>query len=279
MAGPKDLDPSSSPRALLGAELRHARERKGLSQAELGQLVFVSGSFIGQLEAGTRRMQPDHARMLDEVLDTGGFFTRNCKAAAKSEYPEHFAEVAESEAQATAIRQYTPLLIPGLLQTPAYARAVNRAHDPTIPDGTIEEWVEGRMTRARLLDHPTKPLLWVVLDEAALRRETGGRAVMAEALQHITELARRSRAIVQVLPFSAGAHSAMGGALKLMEFEDAPPLVYFEGAHTGRLEDAPATVTQLRFVFDLLVASALSREKSLALVEALAEDYAHAEHP
>ncbi|MEW1774176.1 helix-turn-helix transcriptional regulator [Streptomyces sp. NPDC086777] len=279
MTGPKDLDPSSSPRAMLGAELRHAREKAELSQAELGQRLFVSGSFIGQLEAGTRRMQPEYARMLDEVLKTGGFFIRNCGAAAKSKYPQHFAEVAESEAQATAIREYAPLLIPGLLQTAAYARAVNRGYDPTTPEETIEEWVEGRMARASLLAHPTKPLLWAVLDEAALRRETGGRAVMSEALRHLAALVRRSRVIVQVLPLSAGAHTAMQGALKLMDFEDAPPLVYLEGVRSGRLEDDPATVTQLRFVFDLLVASALSQEKSLVLIEALAEDYGHAEHP
>lgn len=279
MPGPKDLDPSSSPRALLGAELRHAREKAGLSQEELGQRLFVSGSFIGQLEAGTRRMQPEHARMLDEVLGTDGFFQRNCRAVAKSKYEEHFAEAAEAEAQATVIRQYAPLLIPGLLQTPAYARAVNRAYDPRTPEETVEEWTEGRMARTRLLDHPTKPVLWVVLDEAALRRETGGRTVMAEALRHIAGLSRRNRAIVQVLPLSAGAHPAMQGALKLMEFEDAPPMVYYEGVGTGRLEDDPATVTQQKFRFELLVASALSREKSLALVEALAQDYAHEEQP
>ena len=74
MPGPKKLDPSSSPRALLGAELRHRREAAGFSQEELGAPLFVSGSFIGQLEAGTRRMQPDQAQKLDEVLEAGGFF-------------------------------------------------------------------------------------------------------------------------------------------------------------------------------------------------------------
>ncbi|MGW6902859.1 helix-turn-helix domain-containing protein [Streptomyces sp. NPDC054940] len=279
MPGPKDLDPSSSPRALLGAELRHAREKAGLSQEQLGQLLFASGSFIGQLEAGTRRIQPEHARVLDEALGTGDFFQRNCKATAKSRYPEHFAEAAEAEAEATAIRQYAQMLIPGLLQTPGYARAVNRAYAPTAPQETIDEWVDGRMARTRLLDDPTKPLLWAVLDEAVLRRETGGRAVMAEALSHIATLARGGRIIVQVLPFSAGAHPSMEGSLRLMDFEDAPPLVYLEGPSTGRLEDDPATVAHLRFTFELLAAAALSPEKSLAVIEALAQDYTHEEHP
>ncbi|MBC2865611.1 helix-turn-helix domain-containing protein [Streptomyces mexicanus] len=278
MTGPKDLDPSSSPRALLGAELRHARERKGLSQEQLGQLLFVSGSFVGQLEAGTRRMQPEIARMLDEVLGTEGFFLRNCKAAAKSKYPEHFAQAAEAEAQATAIREYAPQLIPGLLQTPAYARAVCRAYDPTAPEERIDQLVRGRLERARILDDPTSPVLWAVLDEAALRRVTGGREVMAEALRHVADLARRGRVIVQVLPFEAGAHAAMEGAIKLMDFEDAPPLVYFEGPGTGRLEDDPAEVRRRRFTYELLTACALAPEKSLVLLEAMAQDYAHEEH-
>lgn len=155
---------------------------------------------------------------------------------------------------------------------------MNRAYDPTKPEKTVEEWAEGRMERTRLLEHPTKPVFRVVFDEAALRRATGGRAVMAEALLHIADLAGRSRVIVQVLPLSTGAHAAMQGALKLMEFEDAPPLIYYEGVGTGRLEDDPATVTQQRFRFDLLVASALSQEKSLALIEGPAQDYAHEEH-
>ncbi|MGW8064973.1 helix-turn-helix domain-containing protein [Streptomyces ziwulingensis] len=278
MPGPKDLDPSSSPRALLGAELRHAREKAGLSQEELGGRLFVSGSFIGQLEAGTRRMQPEYARMLDDVLGTEDFFQRNCAASARSKYPEHFAEAAEAEAQATAIRQYAPLLIPGLLQTPAYARAVFRAYRPTGSEEKIDELVAARLERAHILDDPTEPLLWVVIDEAALRRVTGGHKVMAEALRHIINVVRRNRAIVQVLPFNAGAHASMEGSIKLMDFKEAPPLIYFEGVGTGRLEDDPATVRYQRHTYELLSANALSPQKSLALIEAVAQDYAHEEH-
>ncbi|MFF8598996.1 helix-turn-helix domain-containing protein [Streptomyces sp. NPDC015245] len=271
----KKKDPPLSPRAIIGAELRHARERKGVSQEALGELVFVSGSYIGQMEAGTRRIRPEMAVQLDEALDTNGFFERNCKAANKSKYPDHFAEAAEAEAEATGIKEFAPLLIPGLLQTPAYAREVFRAYQPTAPEDEIDDLVSARLERGRLLDDPTKPLLWVVLGEAVLRQVVGGPAVMAEALRHIAGLARHHRVIVQVLPFGAGAYGSMGGSLKLMSFEDAPPLVYFQGFGTGFLEDDPATVAQHTLTYDLLGAAALSPRDSLALIESVAEDYAH----
>ncbi|WP_329195930.1 helix-turn-helix domain-containing protein [Streptomyces sp. NBC_01435] len=275
MPGPKKLDPSSSPRALLGAELRHRREGAGLSQEELGLPLFVSGSFIGQLESGTRRMQVDQAEKLDGILETDGFFVRNCAALKKSKYPDHFAEAADAEAMAGEIREYAPQLIPGLLQTDAYARAVFRAYQPTAPEEVINGLVAARLDRAQILADPTSPMFWAVLDETVLRRRVGSPAVMAEALRHILALAREHRIIVQVLPFSAGAHMAMEGQLKLMSFRDAPPLAYLQGLGSGTLHDDPATVRHCELTYDLVVASALSPQASLALIESVAEDYAH----
>ncbi|MGW9372700.1 helix-turn-helix domain-containing protein [Streptomyces xanthophaeus] len=275
---PKKLDPSSSPRALLGAELRVARERAGMSQAELGEPLFVSGSFIGQLEAGTRRMHLDFARQIDEILHTDGFFARNCGAAAKSKYPDHFAAAAEAEALAVEIREYAPQLIPGLLQTEAYAREVFRAGHPTATEETIDELIVNRLDRASLLSNPTTPLFWCVLDEAVLRRAGDNSAVLAEALRHIAKLIRSHRIIVQVLPFGAGLHAAMGGSVKLMSFKDAPPLAYVQGMGTGQLFDDPATVAQHALAYDLLTANALSPRKSLALIESVAEEYEDDQH-
>ncbi|MFJ9828998.1 helix-turn-helix domain-containing protein [Streptomyces sp. NPDC101160] len=271
----KNREPSMSPRAIIGAELRHARESRALSQESLGERVFVSGSYVGQMEAGTRRIRPEMAVQLDEVLGTNGFFERNCKAANKSKYPDHFAEAAEAEAEATGIKEFAPLLVPGLLQTPAYAREVFRAYQPTAAEDEIDDLVSARLERGRLLDDPTKPLLWVVLGEAVLRQEVGGPAVMAEALGHVAGLARRHRVIVQLLPFRAGAYGPMTGSMKLMSFEDAPPLVYLQGLGTGRLEDDPATVARHTLTYDLLGATASSPRDSLALIESVAEDYAH----
>ncbi|HEY9329846.1 MAG TPA: helix-turn-helix transcriptional regulator [Streptomyces sp.] len=275
MPGPRKLDPSSSPRALLGAELRHRREDAGLSQTDLGAPLFVSGSFVGQLESGVRRMQMDQAEKFDEILGADGFFVRNCAALKKSKYPEHFAEAAEAEARAEAIREYAPQLVPGLLQTEAYARAVFRAYRPTAVESAIDELVTTRLERAQILADPTSPLLWVVLDEAVLRRVVAGPAVMAAALRHMTGLIKRHRVIAQVLPFSAGAHMALEGSLKLMAFADAPPLAYLQGLGTGQLQDDPAAVRQYELTYDLVVASAISPTASLALIESVAEDYDH----
>ncbi|MGW6409599.1 helix-turn-helix domain-containing protein [Streptomyces vinaceus] len=261
----KNLDPAS-PRALLGAELRVARERAGMSQAALGEKLFVSGSYVGQMEAGTRRITPELASSIDEILGTGGFFARNSANQGKSKYPDHFVEAAEAEAEALAIREYAPLVIPGLLQREAYAREIFRAYQPTAPEAVIDELTEARLDRAKLLADPSTPLLWCVLDEAVLRRVVGGRTVMADALNHITALIRARRIIAQVIPFGAGAHTSLAGPLKLMSFEEAPPLAYVTGLGTGQLLDDPATVTHHTLTYDLLTASALPPKESLALI-------------
>ncbi|WP_327284007.1 helix-turn-helix domain-containing protein [Streptomyces sp. NBC_01205] len=273
----KPLDPAS-PRALLGAELRVARERAAMSQAALGEKLFVSGSYVGQMEAGTRRITLELAKSIDEILGMGGFFTRNAGKQGKSKYPDHFVEAAEAEAEALAIREYAPLVIPGLLQREAYAREIFRAYQPTAPEAVIDELTEARLGRARLLTDPSTPLLWCVLDEAVLRRVVGGRAVMADALHHIAELIGMRRIIVQVLPFSSGAHAAVGGFLQVMSFEDAPPLAYIQGNGTGALLDDPATVARHTLTYDLLMACALSPAQSLAMIESAAEDYTHDQH-
>ena len=102
---------------------------------------------------------------------------------------------------------------------------------------------------------------------------------MAEALAHVASLGFRHRIIVQVLPFAAGAHAALDGGLKLMAFADAPPLAYVDGLGTGRLLDDAATVARHELTYDLIRASALSPQQSLALIESVAEDYAHEDQP
>ncbi|MFC5720058.1 helix-turn-helix domain-containing protein [Streptomyces gamaensis] len=274
----KELDPSASPQALYGAELRHLREAAGLSQADLGKRVICSGAFIGQLEAGTRRMPPDLAHRIDVALETNGFFERHCGAVRKSKHADYFAQAAELEPYAASICEFSPILVPGVLQTEAYARAVIRAHDPLQPESLAEKRLSARLERASILEGPAKPKFWAILHESVIRLPVGGRRPMAEQLNHIGTLAQRDRILIQVLPIATGAHPLMScGLTSIMTFADAAPVVYTESEHTGRLLDDPSLVAMYTASYDLARAVALPPEASLALIRSVAEEHAHAD--
>ncbi|MGI5425678.1 helix-turn-helix domain-containing protein [Streptomyces sp. CA-179760] len=257
-----------------GTELKRRREDAGITQAELGLRVFVSGGYIGQFEQAIRKPQLDVAQRIDGVLQTDGIFERLCrKLIDDKRYADYFARAAELEAQATKICEFAPALVPGLLQTPAYARAVTLAMNPFAPDEFIDEKVSGRMERAQILKDATRPVYWAILHENVLRIPVGGPAVMAEQLEHVVALARERTVMVQVLPYTAGAYSVMTGDLRLMEFADAPPTAYTEAVYSGTLLDDPPVVKRVQSAYDLLRAAALSPEASLDLIESAAEDF------
>ncbi|GHD22990.1 transcriptional regulator [Streptomyces violarus] len=257
-----------------GTELKGRREDAGITQVELGSRVFVSGGYIGQFEQAIRKPQLDVAQRIDGVLQTDGIFERLCrKLIDDKRYADYFAKAAELEAQATKICEFAPALVPGLLQTPAYAKAVTLAMNPFAPDESIDEKVSGRMERAQILKDATRPLYWVILHENVLRIPVGGPALMAEQLEHVVALTRERTVMVQVLPYTAGAYAVMTGDLRLMEFEDAPPTAYTEAVYSGTLLDDPAVVKHVQSAYDLLRAAALSPEASLDLIESAAEGF------
>jgi transcriptional regulator with XRE-family HTH domain len=257
-----------------GQELKRRREAAGLTQVELGALVFISGGYIGQFEQAIRKPQFDVAKRLDVVLQTDGFFERTWKQLIDDKrYADYFAHAAELEQQATKICEFAPALVPGLLQTAEYARAVTIAMNRFATDEYVEEKVSGRLERQKILKDATRPVYWAILHENALRIPVGGPATMAKQLEHIAALARDRTVLVLVLPYSAGPYSVMTGSLKLMEFEDAPPTAYTEAVYSGNLLDDPAVVMRAQEAYDLLRAAALSPEASLALIESAAEDY------
>ncbi|MEU1374042.1 helix-turn-helix transcriptional regulator [Streptomyces triculaminicus] len=256
-----------------GSELRRRRESAGLTQQQLGGRVFCSGAYISQFESGTRKPQMEVAQRIDAELKTDGFFERVCRQLVDSSpYTRQFADVAYLYGLAATIREYSPTFVPGVLQTAAYARAVFLGGQPFMPEDGIQARVAARLERASILEHPTDPAWWAVLDESVIRRKIGGAAVMQEQLEHIVSLVHRRRIGVQVLPFAAG-HPAVEGALTLMTFEDAPPLAYSEGHRAGTVLDDPAVVTRCVSSYDLARGVALSPEESLSLIETVAEEY------
>ncbi|WP_030625093.1 helix-turn-helix domain-containing protein [Streptomyces sclerotialus] len=261
-----------------GAELKRRREAGGLTQQELGRRVFVSGGYIGQFEQAIRKPQLDVAERIDETLDTDGFFARLCeKLINNPRYMHYFAPVVELETLATKIYEFEPMLVPGLLQTPEYTRALMLAANPLNTEQAIEEMVAARMERARILKDAAAPVYWAILHETVLRIPVGGPGAMAAQLDHLTQLVRSRRILIQIVPYTVGAPPAMR-PLRLMEFEDAPPTACTEGQFSGELLDEPATVKRSTEVYDLLRAVALSPEASLHLIESAAEDWRQCAH-
>jgi len=274
MTQPKDLTPYASPQHFYGSELRRVREAAGYSQDRLGDCVFCSGAYIGQIEAASRRPQLDLSQRMDVVLETGGYLERLCEMVLRStKHAEYFAEVAGLLAMAKTICEFSAHLIPGLLQTEAYARALIRSTDPLRPEEKTTEMVRARLERAILLDDPTKPQYWAILHESALRLPVCDRVGMNVQLMHLAGLMRSRRVAIQVIPNSAGAHPLAGGMVTVMTFEDAPPAVYVEGPLSGHLLDSPSLVGEYQRAYDYGRAVALSPEASLDFIESVAKEY------
>ncbi|MFF0060275.1 helix-turn-helix domain-containing protein [Streptomyces sp. NPDC005279] len=272
----KDIDGSASVPTFYGKELRWKREEAGLTLQQLVEGSFYGPSHLSEIERGARRMPAELAEHVDKALGTDGFFKRRCEDVRKAKrrgHASYFERVLEAEKHVESIEEWCPTLIPGLLQTDAYARAVVRATHPLAPDDEVEEKVSARMARARLFeDDHRSPEYWAILPESLLRQPILPPGAMAEQLEHITALARSHRILPQILPWNCGPHPLMLGTAMIMTFPDAPPLVYTEAQYSGDTIDDPALVKQYRKAYDRLRAAALPPEASLALIEQAAED-------
>ncbi|MGW4562159.1 helix-turn-helix domain-containing protein [Streptomyces sp. NPDC004561] len=264
----RELDPSASPLDYYGYELRRARETAGLTLAQLGSIVFCTGSLIGQIETAARVPQREFSERVDAALGTDGLFSRLVGLVLRSQLPSWFQPYAELEARATYISTFQAQLVDGLLQTEPYARAVLGLRD----DAGLEAKVAARLERQRILDREDPPATWVVLSEAVLRQEVGGRDVMRQQLAHLAALRRRSWVSVQVLPFSAGAHTGLMGSFALLRFEKDPDIVYTEDFVQGHMTANPQAVKEGSVRYDQLQAVALSAEDSAALITRVMEE-------
>ncbi|MFE3116621.1 helix-turn-helix domain-containing protein [Streptomyces niveus] len=263
-----------SPREKYGEELKLRRIAAGMTQEAVAREMMCSPTLISHYEAGRRLPSPPDAKRLDKVLGTDGFFERWLEDL-DSKFAQFFAAVAELEKQAAEIRLWGLALVPGLLQTGGYARAVFRAYNPNYRTDEIDRRVVNRLERAEILEGTSGPVLWTLLDEAVIRRNVGGPSAMATQLHKLVDLAETGRLRLHVVPFGAGEHALMESSLHLLSFEDAAPVAYVEGLNTGNLMDDPALVSACQAAYDLALSDALSLRESLALVRAVAEEHEH----
>ena len=269
----------------LAAELRRLRDAATLTGEEAAAQLGWSPSKISRIETGQTAPSPaDLRRVLDlyevtgtqrgrlELLGQSAGQRGWWDAYADTLGPEYTALIA-LEAEAESVRWYSPMLVPGLLQTERYAREVIRSGLLIAPPGEVERRVQVKMNRQRVLARDTPLLLDVVLDEAAILRPVGDAAVMREQLAHLARIAGQPGVNLQMLPLAAGPHPATTGEFTILGFPEliAPDVVYLENMTSDLYVEREADVYRYAMAFDRLRAIALGPDDSAALITARAD--------
>lgn len=267
------IDPSASMAALFGARVRRLRTAAGLTQAELGERTHVVSTRITQIErASGAKPTLELARALDTALGADDLLVELWPYVYREAFPDWSRKFMELSERAVAVHEYAAHVVPGLLQTEDYARAVLSVGRTLGGKEQLEERVSLRMGRQERLRAPRRPELWVILDEAVLRRPVGGRDVMRAQLARLLDTATERQITVQVLPFDQGEHDALGGSLTLLTLPDGTEAAYTEGAHYGQLIEEPGEVTRFALTYDRLRAAALPPLMSLDMIRSVRED-------
>jgi hypothetical protein len=245
-SGSQEEAPQSGPtvlRILLGAQLRRLREGKGISREDAGWEIRASGSKISRMELGRVSFKERDVADLLSMYGVAAAQERDAllglaRQANNPGWWHHFGDILPNwfqsylglEAAASLIRTYEIQFVPGLLQTPEYARAVILLGHSGAVAAEIDRRVELRNQRQSILNRPHPPQLWAVIDEAVLRRPIGGVEVMRKQIEALIDASRLSNVRLQIIPFNAGGHAAAGGPFAILRFPEAelPDVVYVE---------------------------------------------------
>jgi transcriptional regulator with XRE-family HTH domain len=272
-------------RRRLAGELKRLRTAAGLTGEQvaerLGPLGRWSASKVSRIETGQVAVHHgDVADLLDLYGLCGGPLRDELVEIARESgkrgwwqsyrdvLPGHITPILDFEASTSAMRFVHNQLVPGLLQTPAYARALIRSCNPQAAPDQIDRLVELRLDRQKVLERDDPPRLWVILDEAALRRPIGGVKAMHAQLDRLAEHADSSRAVVQIIPFRAGEHTGLDMPFTILSFpgDDEPDVVYLEQFTTACYIENEYDVKRYSSNFERLRAAAMGPEESRDLI-------------
>lgn len=270
---------AESPLRVFGAMLRHYRTAAGLTPEELGARIYLSASQIRKVEDGTRTPTETLVQACESLpeLDTHGALT-TLREILKDHlrhraYPGWFQAWPDHESHARRLRDFELAVVPGLLQTEAYARAILSTRVGATKE-ELDEAVAARLARQHILESEQPPELCSLIDEAALRRPVGNPEIMANQMAFLGTAASRPHIVLQIIPLSAGAHEGMrGGPFVLADFTDSPSLGYQDTALTGQIVEDANQVEALATTWDTLRLEALPRSASLDLVEEVARTW------
>ena len=283
--------PASSPtvlRMIVARQLQALREKAGLSYDQAANAIYSSAWTVRRMERAEGGLKPLTVKGLlvaygvTDPTEIDAFLALARQASKPGWWhsyddvlPSWFGTFIGLEEAASLIRGYDPQSIPGLLQTPDYARASVRTGSPTTED-EAERRVSLRLARQRILIRPSPPRLWLVIDETALRRPaaTTGPDVMAAQISHLIDAAAQPNITVQVLPFTAGLHPAMYGPFRLFRFDhpDQPDIVYGESLTSAYYIDKPDETATYTQALDRISAQAASPDRTLAILRDICKE-------
>ncbi|WP_327375110.1 helix-turn-helix domain-containing protein [Streptomyces sp. NBC_01216] len=265
--------PAATTAGVFGELLKHFREAAGLTQDGLARQIPCDRSQVARVEAGTRVPQDAFAQTCDELLRTGGVLLRlwgRIDWYPEVEHPDWFRRRAEMDAQAVALREYQVQVIPGLLQTEEYARALfSRA----ATGNELEERVRARLSRQQRFLAEDGPLYLAVLDESCLRNVVSDAALMHAQCGHLLRVGRLPNIRIHVAPTGLGELIRPKTSMSLITLPDGAFWVYSESLDRGHFSDAPATLARHSQTYDVLRADALSALESAALIRDVMEGY------
>ncbi|WUH98949.1 helix-turn-helix transcriptional regulator [Spirillospora sp. NBC_00431] len=267
MAPRDDLDPDSSVWHWIAVELRLFRELFNLTGTEVAEILGLEKSSVSNMEAGRTKLRMGHAEKLDQRYKTGGHFQRLVKLAEKTHNPDWFAQFTRYERRSTLIRPYSALLVPGLLQTPDYARAVIEGAQML---DNVDQALQERMTRQEILKGENPPELHALIKQSVLEDPVGGPDIMRAQLAHLITMSHLKNIIIRVVPRSLGAHPGVDGSFTLLTASKGE-YAWSEAVGGGRLVSDPAEVREYLRRYDRLGADAMSRGSTRSLIAEVME--------
>ncbi|GII77224.1 transcriptional regulator [Sphaerisporangium rufum] len=261
---------TDSARQRFGAELRRMRETAGLSQSSIAARLRVTQTHISRLELGKRTPHLSQATILDEIfqLTEKKYFVRLCELS--KEYPlgpDWYLRWAEEiEPAALVLRSWDPLLVPGLLQTEAYARLIFTGAANATPEET-EARVRARLQRQSLLDQEKPPAIWALIDTWVLNRLIGGPAVMCQQLDHLLETSIRYNVHIQLVPGETVPSAGLSSGFALAQLPDGTAVVSIESAGRGEISTDQQLITHVWGAYDKIRAEALPLARSVEMIK------------
>lgn len=268
----KELNPDASPQAAYGARLRSKREARDWTQDQLGERMGYSGRHISAVETGCKPPTCRFSRCADTALGltgTSDSFERAWGELRNGSLLEGFPEYVGYEAQAVEIRLYNIGIVPGLLQTPEYARVLA---DSAVRRGAItpeqaDERVSFLAERQMALVRPRPPMVFVIMDESCIRRPVGGAEVMDAQLAHLVEFATLPNTLLQVAPYAIGERRTFDLPVNLLTLPGRSVMCYAESQAQGNLDRESTSVAPMLTAYHQLQAEACSQAESVAMIE------------